>query len=90
MRRAAKVDTNQTEIVDALRAVGAVVTSIHRHGYGVPDILVSYRGVWYLMEIKTTTGKLTPAENEFIERHHNATVNVVRYVDDALEAIGAI
>ncbi len=90
MRRAAKVDKNQAEIVDALRDVGAVVTSIHRHGEGVPDILVSFRGVWYLMEVKASDGRLTPDEKEFIDRHHNATVHVVRHIDDALDAIGVI
>ena len=68
MRYAAKVDGNQAEIVQALRDVGAVVTCIHRHGHGVPDLLVSFRGDWFLLEDKELGGKLTPAEQAFIDK----------------------
>jgi hypothetical protein len=52
MRRAAKVDRNQAEIVAALRAVGATVQPLHAVGAGCPDLLVGFRGVNYLMEVK--------------------------------------
>lgn len=89
MRYAAKVDANQPEIVAALRAVGASVRPIHTLGAGVPDLLVGWRGGNYLLEVKTPTGELTPAERKFAEcwRGQAATV---RSVDDALQAIGAI
>lgn len=38
--RAAKVDKNQPEIVEALRAEGAVVQHLHAVGVGCPDLLV--------------------------------------------------
>jgi hypothetical protein len=42
MRRAAKVDRNQPEIVSALRKVGADVVSLAAVGDGIPDLLVGY------------------------------------------------
>lgn len=52
MRRAAKVDRNQPEIVAALRAAGATVQPLHAVGQGCPDLLVGYRGVNHLIEVK--------------------------------------
>ena len=89
MRRKAKVDANQSEIVDALRKAGAVVTCMHQHGQGVPDLLVSFRNIWYLLEVKDRGGKLTPREMGFIDEHE-AEVYVVRTPYDALVAIGAV
>jgi hypothetical protein len=56
----AKTDTNQKEIVAALRKIGASVESLHRVGGGVPDLLVGYRGENYLMEVKD--GQKPPSE----------------------------
>ena len=52
MRYAAKIDSNQNEVVDALRKAGASVQSLAALGKGVPDLLVAIRGVNLLMEIK--------------------------------------
>jgi hypothetical protein len=52
MRRAARTDANQTELVDALRAVGATVQPLHAVGMGCPDLMVGYRGTNYLIEVK--------------------------------------
>jgi hypothetical protein len=52
MRRAAKVDRNQAEIVAALRAAGASVQSLAAIGAGCPDLLVGFRGKNMLMEVK--------------------------------------
>ena len=62
MRRAARVDANQAEIVDALRSVGAAVQSLAAVGRGVPDLLVGFRGKLYLLEVKMPGEKLTPRE----------------------------
>ena len=62
MRRAARVDANQAEIVDALRSVGAAVQSLAAVGRGVPDLLVGYHGKLYLLEVKMPGEKLTPRE----------------------------
>jgi hypothetical protein len=93
MRRAAKVDSVQEEIVSALRDAGARVQSLAAIGKGCPDILVANgEGIWsslYLMELKT--GKAEP--NELQKKWHiewNAPVYVVRTPEEALRVIGAI
>jgi hypothetical protein len=50
-RRAAKVDSNQAQIVEALRKIGAYVVHTHQLKNAF-DILVSYRGRLTPMEIK--------------------------------------
>ena len=62
MRRAAKVDANQAEIVKALRSIGCSVQHLHSIGRGCPDILVGYRGRNFLFELKVGKGKLTDDE----------------------------
>ncbi len=47
-----KVDRNQPEIVKALRSMGATVECLHAVGKGCPDLLVGYRGINLLMEVK--------------------------------------
>jgi Holliday junction resolvase len=65
MRRAARTDANQEEIVKALRAVGATVQSLAAVGHGVPDLLVGYQGKTILMEVKD--GKKSPSKRELTE-----------------------
>ena len=86
---AAKVDANQAEIVEALRAVGADVALSHRLGGGFPDLVVGFRNGCFMLEIKTAKGKLTPAERKFMEgwRGHYA---IVRTPEEALRAIGVL
>lgn len=52
MRRAAKTDSNQVEIVKAFRKIGASVQILSAVGKGCPDVLVGFRGVNVLVEIK--------------------------------------
>lgn len=92
MRRAAKVDDNQGEIVDALRQIGASVTLCHGVGNGFPDLAVGWQDKTYLLEVKDgdkppSARALTPAQVEWHLkwRGHKAVVENVR---EALEAIG--
>lgn len=93
-RYAAKVDTNQREIVNALRRIGAQVQPLHTIGKGCPDILVAHRGQWYVAEIKDgekTKSKqvLTHDESEWHERFGQvAIVHVWASIEDALRALG--
>lgn len=89
MRRAARVDRNQNEIVTALRKVGASVQHLHNVGRGCPDIAVGFRGATYLLEVKTDDGTLTNAEAIW-HAHWRGQVDIVRNVDEALRVIGAI
>jgi len=88
MRLRARVDANQKDIVVALRAIGAEVTHLHAVGKGVPDLLVSYRGFWFVLEVKDgskppSARKLTPDQVAW-GKHQNASWFVV---DSAAEAV---
>jgi hypothetical protein len=87
MRRRARVDTTHPEIVAALRGVGAHVQSLASVGHGCPDVLCSFRMRWYVLELKSPGGRLTPDECAFIQAAR-AQVHVVDSVESALEAIG--
>lgn len=94
MRRAAKVDANQAEIVAALRAVGATVQPLHAVGQGCPDLLVGYRGINFLLEVKDgekppSARKLTPDQVSWHDTWRG-TVHVVMNPKIALEIIGAL
>lgn len=92
MRRAAKVDRNQPEIVAALRAVGASVQPLHAVGQGCPDLLVGFRGQCFAIEVKDgslapSDRKLTPAQQDW-HRDWRGHVAVVLTAEDALRVIG--
>lgn len=94
MRRNAKKDANQDDIVSGLRAIGATVAITHMLGDGFVDIVVGFRGFNYLLEIKDgskppSRRKLTPDEQTFHEGW-NGQIDIVESVDDAYRAIGAI
>lgn len=84
----ARADANQPEIVRALRATGARVQHLHTVGKGCPDILVGFRGVNYLLEIKSAGGELTPDEAGW-HGTWAGQVAIVHSIDEALRAIGA-
>lgn len=86
-----RVDSNHTEIVSALRHAGCYVLSLASIGKGVPDLLV-----WspvtqqiYLLEVKTPSGTLTSAEQEW-HSNYPGEVSIVRSIDDALRVVGRI
>lgn len=92
MRRAARIDDNQKEIVRALRSIpGVTVVSLAAVGRGVPDILVGRAGKNYLLEIKDSAKppserKLTPAEQEFHDKWTGHCA-VVMSVNEALSVV---
>jgi hypothetical protein len=91
VRRAAKVDGNQAAIVSALEAIGASVQSLAPIGKGCPDLLIARGNSMWLLEVKNPKGK--DAVNEAQSKWHiawRAPVHVVRSVDEALRAIGAM
>ena len=92
MRRAAKIDQNQPEIVAALERVGCQVLHLHQVGGGCPDLLVKTRGGrLLLLEIKD--GSKPPSERKVKvhqKRFHEdwfPCCKVVESVDDALRAV---
>lgn len=91
MRRAAKIDANQVDIVTALRKAGATVQSLAAIGAGCPDLLVGYKGVNYLMEVKDGSKppsgrKLTPDQVEWLGKWKGAAVTITT-IDGAIEVI---
>jgi hypothetical protein len=89
VRRAANVDANQKVIVRALRGIGAGVQLLHRVGEGCPDLLVGFRASNHLLEVKTKDGELEDTQVRWIAGWP-APVYVVRTVEEAFRAIGAI
>ena len=81
-----RVDLNQAEIIAALRAAGAVVWDCHCLGHGFPDLVASYDGKNHLIEVKGPKGRLTAAEQKFID-NWDAPVHVVRTLEDALAVL---
>jgi hypothetical protein len=90
-RRAAAVDANQSEIVEALRKAGASVQPLHSVGMGCPDLLVGFRGTNLLMEVKD--GDKVPSARkltEWQEKWHmvwEGQVCTVNNVEDALAVL---
>lgn len=85
MRRARRTDGNQKAIVHALRAAGRTVEVLSDVGRGVPDLLVSFRGVNYLLEVKIPGAKLTPDEDKW----HDGWDGPVSVVTTEQEAVNA-
>lgn len=94
MRRAAKVDDNHGEIVKAFRKAGASVKPVHQLK-GFVDILVGYRGVDQLVEIKDgnkspSKQKLTPDEEEFWATWKGRAPVIVKSLDEIPEVLRAM
>jgi hypothetical protein len=70
--RARRIDANQNSIVNSLRRLGASVHISSMIGKGFPDIVVGFRGINYLFELKdsekpNSAKKLTPDEQAFFD-----------------------
>jgi hypothetical protein len=87
MRRAARVDANQAQIVSALRAAGAYVWIL-----GLPvDLLVGYKGWTILMEVKDGPKKrLTALQDTFFENWTGGTLARVDGPEAALNVLRVI
>ena len=95
--RAAKVDGNHAQIVAALRRAGAFVQSLAQVGKGCPDLLVIYRGVVNVIEVKDPSKPPSQRRLTQDQKNWHATaalcgydVPVAEAAEDALRAVGAI
>lgn len=62
-RNAARRDKNERALIDCFAQLGVYT---HRlSGAGLPDLLCGYRGRWCLVEVKTSRGRLEPAQLAF-------------------------
>jgi hypothetical protein len=90
MRRAARVDASQQQIVSALRAAGASVTLIQ----WPIDAIVGFRGTTLLMEFKTAGAYYAKKPNknqaDFMATWRGGPVSMVDGPEAALRVIGVI
>lgn len=84
---AKKVDSNQAELVDYARSLGASVQHLHNVGGGVCDLIIGYNGKNYLAEVKTEKGKLNELQVMFFD-HWKGQAKVVRTKEDIKELLG--
>ena len=82
-----KVDNNQLEIVKAFRSMGATVLNLSGVGKGCPDLLIGYKSISVLVEIKSKTGKFTEPQLKFMEQWQGGAVNRIDSVDGAIRLI---
>lgn len=82
MRRAARVDENLAEIVDAARMMGFL---IYVNNNALCDIVAQWKdGRTQLWEVKTEKGKFTPSQKDM--RADGWKIRTIRSVDDVLAA----
>lgn len=90
MRKAARVDANQAEIVSGLRYLGASVQCLHAVGDGCPDLLVGTPTGNYLLEVKD--GRKPPSrrvltkDQEDWHRDWKGPKSVVMTLEEAVAA----
>jgi hypothetical protein len=92
MRRAARRDDNEKDIIKVMREVGAYVKVINDEG--LFDLLVSYRGVTLLIEVKDgakppSARRLTDAEQKFHDEWPGSDLHIVNSVGEALALLAS-
>lgn len=88
LRRAAKRDANEPEIVDALRKAGCDVARLDTP----VDLVVGRAGVNYLLEVKDgskipSERRLTPGQERFFDTWRGQVAKV-ETLEEALAAVG--
>ena len=83
--QAAKRDSNEREIIDALEAMGCSVTQLSQPG--VPDLLIGVAYHNLLLEVKSPGESLTPQQRVWHNAWHG-TAHVVWTVAEAIEIVG--
>ncbi len=84
---AKKIDLLQKEVVNALRKIGASVTILSAVGKVFPDLIVGFRKVNFLIEVKSRkTATLTPDQVEFFNTW-NGQVAVIYSAEEAINLV---
>lgn len=91
IRRAARVDENQSLLVELWRKLGATVQILSAVGGGCPDVVVGFNGLNAFVEIKDgskppSKQKLTPMELEF-HQTWRGQVCIIRNEHEAAQLI---
>jgi len=89
MRRAARIDGNQNQVVKELRQMGCSVAISSAIGKGFPDIVVGYNGRNYLLELKDpaqppSARKLTPDEKVWHDKSRGS-VHIILTAQEAMD-----
>lgn len=87
MRRAAKIDQNQTQLVQLLRKLGCSVCVTSSVGQGFPDLVVSTNGINVLVEVKD--GSKPPSARKLTAdqvRFHSAWAGWIEVISSESEA----
>lgn len=93
MRKAARVDDNQKEIVKQLRQIPNLSIAITSQlGKGFPDFIIGYKSLNYMIELKDgskveSKRKLTPDEVIFHESW-KGQINVCNNIEEIFKLIG--
>lgn len=87
-RRAKARDKNEKEIIDALRANNVRVYTLDQP----IDLLCCKGPLWFCVEVKTPTGRVTPAQEAFFEaaRYDKAPAYLARSAADVERIIREI
>lgn len=88
MRRAARRDDNEQEIVKALRKAGAYVAYIDTPA----DLVVGYKGRTIILEVKDgnkppSARKLTPNEQKFHDEWTGGPLHIVTCIQEAIDIL---
>lgn len=90
MRRDARVDMNQLDIVKTLRKCGATVLHLHQIGQGCPDILVKLpNGELHLCEIKNGERKWKLEPDQITFHAEWGPIAILDSVESAINWINA-
>jgi len=87
-----RTDANQKQIIELVRKLpGASITSTHTIGKGFPDLVIGYKGINYLIELKDgnkpkSQKKLTPDEVEF-HMKWNGQIAICENFEDILKIL---
>jgi len=81
-RQTGTPDANQASIVEALLKIGCKVYDIDKP----VDLLVEFRGLWIVLEVKTKKGKLEDSQKRFFEKVKGPAF-IVRSHEEAVAAV---
>ena len=86
---AARSDNNQSEILKKLDKIpGLSVFDVHRQP-GLCDLLIGYKKVNYMIEIKSKNGTLSPSQKEF-HSDWRGTIHVIYSFEEILIILGIL
>ena len=94
MRRAARTDDNQQDIISEFRRLGCSVLDMSRLGEGTPDLLIGYAGQCMLVEVKN--GKKPPSKRVLTGPQIDfwmswkANPRVVKNLDDVAKTVNVL